>query len=1056
MDKDTYLQEMLLALDANIKFLQQEGNSQLRIHNGLLTNVVGELYIYTFNLEFLQELEPDVDVEVRVGYHSASGRVIAVNDKEIQIQLDKNIGPSIEEAKLIVSNYYLLQLLYDKLKSVKENEIQLSDYSSKVFGLIPFQSKSDETYVIPPSVTNPPNPYQEEAIRLSLGSEVTFIWGPPGTGKTETIAKIIEGIISQNKSVLLLSNTNTATDGALLDFIKRIGLSNEDYVNGKILRIGSIQKEELKKYENVVVSKVIEMKMSPIREEITRISKEIDKYTAECSKIEEQRRVFTLIEGLKTQFTNLQGYLSQKQNRKRNLKNNLSTIKNDLSNIESKITKYYASGSISRLFSGLNIDSLTKEKASCLENISSIKKQLASIEKELDEAGLKLLQVGKKIEGKEKTVKDITRQVLIEQLKDLKKCIKEKSNQRDCLAKQIQEIENIVVKEAKVIATTLTKSHTSKTVLEREYDCIILDEASMAPLPALWYATGLAKEKVIIVGDFYQLPPIVKHKVVKEKNKTKEEEELEESLVEKWLRTDIFHFVGIDNLIESGEVPHYLTQLKIQYRMHPHIADVVNELSYNKGGGKFALESAPNTYENGDALIDKEPLSGAHIGLYTTDNVGTIASRTDSGSYFNIYHALISVRLAEVAIQNGYKNIGIVSPFRAQTNLIQKMIKDKNLIGVVADTVHKFQGGEKQLIIFDLTTANPTNLTDDDKYGGDDEKLLNVAFSRAKEKCMMVADISAVNKKHSASSFVRKYIDYCVKGGYPQLPSDTLITEYEVLETTESWLKRINNIDVLRNEAETSTLYDENDFYKSFYQDLLQAEKEVIIDSPYITKDRVSKLLTILDFLIKKNVKIFILTRVPKEHDDTMREQAEEQIKILEEIGVKVLVFVGFIHRKLAIIDRKVLWEGSLNILSHRDSHEIMRRFNGEETATQVVTFLKLDKNIGEIGEDHIEKCEFCNKPGSWYWTDRSLYGGMWTFCLSGMHKKGAPPKSVEELKEKKYKLQELRKLKKEYNVDGVPICPEHHIPMVLRKSRYGELWGCSKYPRCKIIEKIH
>ena len=54
-------------------------------------------------------------------------------------------------------------------------------------------------------------------------------------------------------------------------------------------------------------------------------------------------------------------------------------------------------------------------------------------------------------------------------------------------------------------------SYSNKKILSREYDCVILDEASMAPLPAIYSAASIAKKKVVLVGDFFQLPPIAKH-----------------------------------------------------------------------------------------------------------------------------------------------------------------------------------------------------------------------------------------------------------------------------------------------------------------------------------------------------------------------------------------------------------------------------------------------------------------------------------------------------------------------------------------------------------------
>ena len=113
MSMDNYNKEILLALEANIEYLRQEGSVQVRVKNGQLLNNVGGFYIYEFALEFFQNIEPDTDVEVRVRSESANGRVIAINEKNIQVELDKNIGSTIPEARLIISSYYLLHLLYE-------------------------------------------------------------------------------------------------------------------------------------------------------------------------------------------------------------------------------------------------------------------------------------------------------------------------------------------------------------------------------------------------------------------------------------------------------------------------------------------------------------------------------------------------------------------------------------------------------------------------------------------------------------------------------------------------------------------------------------------------------------------------------------------------------------------------------------------------------------------------------------------------------------------------------------------------------------------------------
>lgn len=129
-------------------------------------------------------------------------------------------------------------------------------------------------------------------------------------------------------------------------------------------------------------------------------------------------------------------------------------------------------------------------------------------------------------------------------------------------------------------------------------------------------------------------------------------------------------------------------------------------------------------------------------------------------------------------------------------------------------------------------------------------------------------------------------------------------------------------------------------------KDLRECRKEVIIESPYITSERMKILTPVFADLIENGVSIYVITRNPKEHDEILAKQAETEIQKFENIGVQTLLCVGNHHRKLAIIDRIILWEGSLNILSQARSREIMRRIQSSELATETFNFLNLNKFI--------------------------------------------------------------------------------------------------------------
>jgi hypothetical protein len=89
-----------------------------------------------------------------------------------------------------------------------------------------------------------------------------------------------------------------------------------------------------------------------------------------------------------------------------------------------------------------------------------------------------------------------------------------------------------------------------------------------------------------------------------------------------------------------------------------------------------------------------------------------------------------------------------------------------------------------------------------------------------------------------------------------------------------------------------------------------------------------------------------------------MAEQAEIVIDQLRSMGCKVMEKRSM-HQKIAIIDTDIVWEGSLNILSHQDSGEQMRRFEGKDSPEEIIKDLGLEEDM-PVGEQTEEKC-----PGS-------------------------------------------------------------------------------------------
>lgn len=143
-----------------------------------------------------------------------------------------------------------------------------------------------------------------------------------------------------------------------------------------------------------------------------------------------------------------------------------------------------------------------------------------------------------------------------------------------------------------------------------------------------------------------------------------------------------------------------------------------------------------------------------------------------------------------------------------------------------------------------------------------------------------------------------------------------------------------------------SSLYDESRFYRAFVKDLKNARNEVIIESPYLTRKRAKDFTPVLRKLLKRGVVVHVHTRNPNHHDENLRAQGWASFYHLKSLGVKVKLHNNLPHRKVAIIDGLVLWEGSLNILSQCNSREIMRRTESEALCTQMVKFTGIKKRL--------------------------------------------------------------------------------------------------------------
>lgn len=276
------------------------------------------------------------------------------------------------------------------------------------------------------------------------------------------------------------------------------------------------------------------------------------------------------------------------------------------------------------------------------------------------------------------------------------------------------------IKEYPVILST---THSLRSCANENYlfDYVIIDEASQVDIVTGALAFSCAKNAVV-VGDLKQLPNVVSAEV-ESKSKTVFEG-FDLNLAYRYHDNSLLSSIG--KLF--SDVPK--TLLREHYRCHPKIIGFCNKKFYN------------------DELI-----------ILTSENINDkalVAYKTVKGNHArgNFNQRQIDVILEEVIpTLNKEKidsSIGIISPYRLQTEELKKVIGDTN---IEADTVHKYQGREKNIIIL-TTVANEIN----DFI--DNSNLINVAVSRAVDRLIIVVPDNYSCSKNTNIGDLINYIQY--------------------------------------------------------------------------------------------------------------------------------------------------------------------------------------------------------------------------------------------------------------------------------------------------------
>lgn len=923
---NTIINNLINALEIEINTI---GNNPIRItaKNGVLVNSTGNMFIYKFELENSEDMPDDTLVDIVLNGQRLKATIISSRGIEIMIAFENDNGSNIAQIRIEISNANLLKSLKQLLEKIKNNVIQINEnIILKLFGSIePLISNNNNTFL--PPLTFNLDDYQKRTIENTVNSEISFIWGPPGTGKTIVIAILTKMFVENGNSVLVTSNTNIAVDNVFEKYIELFKNTSADLQNGKIIRFGNIQIDSIKDYvqESIIIQKIAEPlyqqikalsdKIKPLKEKHLYLSENIKDYQCytriKKQILQQQKQLLKT----KAELSAFKQALFENHNTDGNLKQSIEKLENDL-----KIS--HNTNTIMRFFKGIKspkiIQSEISQRKYKLNNLLvERQKNSNSINSKFQE--IKLVQ-GNLIKSEQEinSVKERLPNIESFQIVDIQNeidtilsRINELEKQIDELRKQIEELEKNLLNEAKVIGTTLSMFHSKSMLYSRTYDIVIIDEVTMAIQPQVFFSSCFSNKKVIVVGDFYQLQPIVQST-----NPKKIPDNQKRQMVKEWLKKDIFRKNNITSRTDNR-----LNTLRIQRRMKTPIAEISNQTLYDG-----ILEHQPISPE-----LNAEPA----VSFYNTSNFKPYASIPPRGKgRINVYNAILSIKLAQRYFNlEEINNIGIITPYRSQANLISKLIKDLNLQSKVsADVVHKFQGLEKDVIIFDITDGINTNGYRIGANLRDKEEapyLFNVAFTRSKHKLIVIGDLdylrSNINDLPNAVRNMIGKITLANNDNYEIIDSMEIIDNLIYQNEDENILQNFHN-DGIKHFTEES-------FYQDFFKEVNNCKENLTIYSPFIAQNRVTNNFNqnFFNQLIKNHIKIKIITKPFANHPNP--NFARNCIEKWREDGILIEIREGM-HEKIAIVDKKIIYHGSLNILSQWHSQETMLKITGSNSVS--------------------------------------------------------------------------------------------------------------------------
>ena len=560
------------------------------------------------------------------------------------------------------------------------------------------------------------NNSQYTAVKNAMENQISVIQGPPGTGKTQTILNIIANILMQGKTVQIVSNNNSAIENVYEK------LSSPRYNVGFVVAaLGSSKNKKLfvehqdatypdfSSWKTQEDSSVLQNGIAELSSQLKNVFDKQEKLAClrqELSQlVTEQNHFNQYIEESEVHIDSIKFKKKLSSKQWMLLWQECQLISEEKTTIGFwfKIKALFKYGvtnwgiykqDISKAITTFQAMFYRAKQSELSEEIADIEKYLNSVNKNLLEELCNQSMVVLKDKLARKYEGNSSRKIFSED--DLWK------NSYDVLA------------EYPVILSTTFSSRNSLN-LNVVYDYLIMDEASQVDIATGALALSCAKN-VVIVGDTKQLPNVVTNDI-----KTQAKSIFDDfNVSEGYQYTNSFLQSILDVMPNVTQ-----TLLREHYRCHPKIINFCNQKFYH---GELIIMTTDKGED--DVLSVVKTVVGNHV----------------RNHYSQRQIDVIKNEIIPKYVSNP-EETGIIAPYKNQVEALRKEIT-----GIDAATVHKFQGKEKENIII-------STVDDEISDFADDPYLINVAVSRAKKKLMLVVTGNEQTKERNITELI-DYIQY--------------------------------------------------------------------------------------------------------------------------------------------------------------------------------------------------------------------------------------------------------------------------------------------------------